>query len=79
MRYLSDSSYWLYLAHLPLVIFLQSLIRSRDLPAGVKFWGLLIFASAVLLGSYQLFVRYTPIGTMLNGKRTRPSRVLTRA
>ena len=25
-----------------------------------------------LLITYQLFVRYTPIGTMLNGRRTRP-------
>jgi hypothetical protein len=67
-------SYCLYLAHLPLVILLQSLIRSWDLPAAVKFWGLMIFASAVLLVSYQLLVRYTPIGTMLNGKRVRAVR-----
>ena len=65
----------LHLAHLPLLSVLQSLIRTWDLPAAVKFWGLLVFASAVLLVSYQLLVRYSPIGTMLNGKRTRPAKV----
>ncbi|WP_419580447.1 hypothetical protein [Stieleria magnilauensis] len=28
--------------------------------------------SALLLLSYQLCIRYTPIGTLLNGKRIRP-------
>lgn len=72
VRYLSDSSYWLYLAHLPLIILGQSLIRNWDLPAGVKIVGLTVTVTALLLISYQLFVRYTPIGTLLNGRRTRP-------
>ena len=74
VRYLSDSSYWMYLAHLTLVIWLQSVVRASDLPAAVKFAIILLAASSLLLASYQLFVRYTPIGTLLNGKRTRPSR-----
>lgn len=74
VRFLSDSSYWLYLAHLPLVIATQWWIREWDLPAGVKFLILTVGVSAVLLASYRLFVRYTPIGTMLNGKRTRPGK-----
>jgi hypothetical protein len=72
VRYLSDSAYWLYLAHLPLVIAAQTWIRMWDLPATVKFLGLTASVIVLLLISYQLFVRYTPIGTLLNGKRTRP-------
>jgi peptidoglycan/LPS O-acetylase OafA/YrhL len=72
VRFLSDSSYWLYLAHLPLIIAAQAWIRDWDLPAGVKFFSLTIGVSVLLLITYRLFVRYTPIGTMLNGKRTRP-------
>ena len=72
MRYLSDSSYWLYLAHLPLVIVAQMLLRSVDLPALAKFAIICTVVSGVLLLSYQWCVRYTPIGTLLNGPRKRP-------
>ncbi|MGI9645208.1 MAG: acyltransferase family protein [Ilumatobacteraceae bacterium] len=73
VRYLSDSAYWLYLAHLPLVIWAQVWIRNWDLPAMVKFLGLTTFVTLLLLASYQLFVRYRALGTLLNGKRTRPT------
>ena len=74
MRYLSDSSYWLYLAHLPLVIVAQMLVRDWPLPALLKFSLICLVSTALLLASYQLFVRYTIIGKMLNGPRTRDSR-----
>lgn len=69
VRYLSDSSYWIYLAHLPLVIEFQALIRDWDLPATVKFTGLCLAVTALLLAAYQIGVRHTPIGWLLNGRR----------
>ena len=72
VRYLSDSAYWLYLAHLPFVVAGQTTIRNWDLPAGVKFVGLTAVTTLLLLASYQLVVRYTPLGTLLNGRRERP-------
>ena len=74
VRYVSDSSYWVYLWHLPLIIGGQWLLLSVNLSVHLKF--VLIFAGVVglLLVVYHLGVRYTPIGTMLNGKRTRPGR-----
>lgn len=72
VRYLSDSAYWQYLWHLTLVIGLQALVRTWELPALLKFGLIVVTTCAILLITYQLFVRYTPIGTMLNGKRTRP-------
>ena len=74
MRYVSDSSYWLYLAHLPLIMVVQVLVRNWQAPAIVKFTFVCTVTTAILLASYQLFVRYTPIGTLLNGPRPRPSK-----
>jgi len=71
MRYLSDSSYWLYLAHIPVIIFVQYLVCDFPVSAFIKFPVVCAVTSVVLLISYQLFVRYTPIGTLLNGERTR--------
>ncbi len=73
MRYISDSSYWLYLAHIPLIIFVQYLVRDWSAPALLKFLMVCAVTSGLLLISYQLFVRYTPIGTLLNGPRRRSS------
>ncbi len=74
-RYISDSSYWLYLAHLPLIIVAQALVRTWPIPAFAKLLLVCTVTSALLLLSYQLFVRYTPIGTLLNGPRKRPEAV----
>jgi peptidoglycan/LPS O-acetylase OafA/YrhL len=71
VRYVSDSSYWLYLVHLPLIIVGQALVRGLDLPATVKFTLLVAGATVILLVSYQFLVRYTWIGRLLNGPRTR--------
>jgi hypothetical protein len=37
IRDLSDSSSWLYVAHLPLVIGGQNMIQDWPIPAGIKF------------------------------------------
>lgn len=71
IRYLSDSSYWLYLAHLPLVIWAQTMIRSWPGPALVKWLALTLVMTGFLLFTYQTLVRYTWIGLLLNGRRKR--------
>lgn len=73
MRYVSDSSYWLYVAHLPLVIWLQGLVRDWPMSPFVKFALICIVSTGLLLVSYQTLVRYTWLGRLLNGPRTRPS------
>ena len=74
LRYISDSSYWLYLIHLPLVILAQWLVRDLQFPAFLKFAGITIVVSAFLLITYAYGVRYTPIGRLLNGPRARTAR-----
>ncbi len=73
VRYLSDSSYWLYLAHLPMVVVAQAVVRDWNLPAEVKFLLVSVAVTVLALLTYQLFIRYTPIGTMLNGRKLRPT------
>ncbi|MFM7137511.1 MAG: acyltransferase family protein [Planctomycetota bacterium] len=68
-RWLADASYWMYLAHLPLVIAIQTLLRDQPWPAGVKFLAVNAIAVVVLLVTYRWCVRYTPIGWLLNGPR----------
>jgi len=68
-RYLADSSYWLYLAHLPLVFFLAGAFAKVPWHWSIKFPLILAITMAVLLGSYHYLVRPTWIGEVLNGRK----------
>jgi peptidoglycan/LPS O-acetylase OafA/YrhL len=70
-RYLADASYWLYLIHLPILMALQVAVSQFDWPGLVKFAAILLVALPVMLASYQLLVRTTFIGLVLNGRRMR--------
>ena len=71
VRWLADSSYWMYLAHLPLVVAGQSLLTEEAWPAWVKLTVVNVLVVAILLAAYRWGVRYTLVGTLLNGPRTR--------
>jgi len=72
VRYLSDASYWMYLAHLPLVILAQDWTRDWEIPRLLKFLAICWGVSGLLLLTYRYLVRYTPIGSLLNGVRAHP-------
>jgi peptidoglycan/LPS O-acetylase OafA/YrhL len=73
-RYLADASYWLYLVHLPILMVLQVAVSSLDWPWPIKFATILLVSLPLMLASYQLLVRYSFIGMVLNGRRARPER-----
>ncbi len=67
-RYVADSSYWIYLIHLPLVARLQVWMAPWPWPGSVKFLLLNLILFAILFRSYQYLVRSTFIGRLLNGQ-----------
>jgi peptidoglycan/LPS O-acetylase OafA/YrhL len=69
VRYLSDASYWMYLAHLPLCIVGQGLVQNWPGPALLKLPLLSLVLIVILLLSYHFLVRHTWVGRMLNGPR----------
>jgi peptidoglycan/LPS O-acetylase OafA/YrhL len=69
IAWLADAAYWMYLAHVPLVLAAQITVRDWTLPGGVKFLLILVGVTAVLLVSYAWCVRPTIIGRILNGPR----------
>lgn len=71
IRYVADASYWMYLVHLPIVLWLQVAILRWQAPGLIKFAVVMAATTAIALGSYHFLVRYTVIGAVLNGVRHR--------
>ncbi|WP_299626644.1 acyltransferase family protein [uncultured Tenacibaculum sp.] len=69
MRYISDSSYWVYLIHLPLTAIIPAFIWNLPLPAFAKFLIVVIITSVICFITYHYFVRNTVIGKFLNGRK----------
>jgi peptidoglycan/LPS O-acetylase OafA/YrhL len=71
IRYVADASYWIYIAHIPVLLMLQATFQPLDLPWFAKFPMTLGLSFALLFVSYELLVRYSFVGAILNGQRTR--------
>lgn len=68
-RYLADSSYWVYIVHLPIVVGLQVTMASSGLPSWIQVPLTCIVTLAVAGVTYHWMVRRTWIGAWLNGRR----------
>lgn len=75
MRYMSDASYWIHLWCPPMIVAGQWLTVGWPISPHVKFLALCLVVPGALLIVYQLGVRYTPVGVLLNGHRARRKRV----
>lgn len=69
VRYMSDASYWLYVTHLPLVVWMQMVVLPYPWPAWLKVLTISMTTILVLLGIYHVGVRSTWIGVFLNGRK----------
>lgn len=67
VRYMADASYWMYIAHLPLVIWLQTAFMLAPLHWSVKFVLINVLCFAASLTTYHWWVRSTRLGRLLNG------------
>ena len=69
VRYLVDASYWLYILHLPFTIWIPGYLANQEWNSFTKFGITLFLTSLIGLLSYDLFVRPTWLGALLNGRR----------
>ncbi|GHA93988.1 hypothetical protein GCM10009069_16380 [Algimonas arctica] len=66
---LGSASYWLYLIHLPIIMALQIWVAPWAWPAALKYVMILGLSIPLMLVSYEILVRYTFIGGLLNGRK----------
>lgn len=76
VRYFSDASYWFYLIHFPIVVGLQMLLMNFNISVWLKCFIVISTTTFFSIITYEYFVRYTWIGTILNGKKVRNSESL---
>jgi peptidoglycan/LPS O-acetylase OafA/YrhL len=67
-RYLADASYWMYLVHMPVVMLFQMALMPLAWAASVKVPIVAALSFCTLVVSYDVVVRATWIGSMLNGR-----------
>ena len=84
VRWLADSSYWIYIIHLPVVTFLTFYLAHLDRQgtlesltgfgwsAELKFLAACAATGALGIVTYRYLVRHTPVGVLLNGKTPTP-------
>jgi peptidoglycan/LPS O-acetylase OafA/YrhL len=65
MKQFSDSSYWMYIVHLPILVFIESELARTSLPLLLR-WGLAISITALsCVVSYHLLVKDRALGRLL--------------
>jgi peptidoglycan/LPS O-acetylase OafA/YrhL len=68
-RYLADASYWIYLMHIPGLLFFQQLLHPLHWSWMLKYPLSIAASLLILLTTYHRLVRFTFMGAILNGHR----------
>lgn len=69
IKLIADSSYWIYLVHMPVLLMVQFVLADVDLGIWIEFLVSSLLTFLICFVSYLIIVRWTPIGWMLNGKK----------
>ena len=67
-HYISNSTFWLYLANLPLLLLVQNSMKTWLLPADVKYVLQMFTVGGILLLLYEFLVRRTPLDRLLGNQ-----------
>jgi glucan biosynthesis protein C len=67
--YASQSSYWVFLLHLPVVCFVAWVLVPYDVPAIAKFLAVATVTTVVCFVTYHYWVQNTWVSDFLNGRR----------
>jgi glucans biosynthesis protein C len=73
IRTLAEASFWIYLAHLPIVGLIQMDLLHAPIPTLAKFAVTWTLTLGLGLSSYLVLVRGSRLGRFLNGGQARPS------
>jgi peptidoglycan/LPS O-acetylase OafA/YrhL len=68
-RYIADSSFFVYLLHLPVVYLLQTWMIGWPMHWSLKFLLIVALTYVIVLAAYHYLVRSTFVGQFLNGRR----------
>ena len=69
LTFLVGASYWLYLIHRPLCVGFAALLQRWAMPGLVKYSLVCLVVTLICLASYQLLIRRSFVGVLLNGKK----------
>ncbi len=67
-QYLSEASYWIFLIHLPLLIFVGGALSATALPAIVKYLLTVAIVVPAVMATYHFLVRSSVLGRLLKGR-----------
>jgi len=79
LRRVSDASYWIYLMHQPLMEILSDPVQQRVPGPHLHFLLLVLGSTGILYFAWIREVRFSWVGTLLNGRRERPGAALNQA
>lgn len=78
LRYWTDTAYWIYLSHFPVMAAIALAIAALPMPEAVRLAVLSCGTLALIYPAYGAFVRHTAIGRVLHGPRPQPGKIRQR-
>jgi peptidoglycan/LPS O-acetylase OafA/YrhL len=79
LRLFSEQSYWMYIVHLPMLVFIESELAKTSLPVVVRWLLAIAITVALCVITYVLFVKDKPLSRVLGEKPRKSAAVMSPA